>query len=1008
MSEWTEQNLRAAASWQAFKEGRSLYENGAVAELKATPNGWRGAVRSGSRLIRLSLITGSANHIEARCSCPANQSSGAICSHAVALGLASLAPAPSSRTTTQAAPAADAPPKARSILFPKNWQESLKRGKIAASLTILENTDACPADVELNTWLAAQGAQDNPNAHLQLAGSNAASFLQTLCGHPRVTATASETPLEILPAQRIALVDTRLENEALTLIPHPEQNIWSEIGGSLWRINELTLSRAGIGEIPDFARKNLQQLAKGQATTLPVHDLLAHLDRWQEWLLFPSSGWLESLHFVPAPVTFHLALDGSSDSLEAKLTAHYAGSTPVPPTCGRITSLPHLSDTLCEVRNLHAESEAVQLLESSGFHTRPTSPGTWQLSGQSATLHFLSHTLPSLPPNWKITETSRFHSLRQQIVLISPKIDIIGSGEDWLRFDLSFQTSDGKKIPVEDVRRILRTGSHGKPGSGGHRLVATDEFNHLIEPLFSELDLQQTSGHYEAKNGSAEVILRIREKLHKNLKTSEIGSSVTFQKPVGLKADLRSYQAHGAAWLNDRLARFGGALLADDMGLGKTIQTIALIESLFNNSPEAPGVVLVVATTSLLGNWRAEFGRFAPGRTVRVLHGTGRETERDQVSAGDVVLTSYGTLARDLAWHLKRDYRLVVVDEASLMRNPDTDHAKAVCKLRSAGRVALTGTPLENGVRDLWSVFRFIQPGWLGSRQEFRDRYEIPLSSGESGGVMERLKLKTQPFLLRRTKEQVAPELPSKLLIDEFCDLGTDQQAVYRSLLTEARKQIDTAADAGNQGAARMRMLTALLRLRQTCNDLSLLGNDRFNDLPLSRRSSKTERLLELLEESAAGNHRVLVFSQFRQQLVEIEKSLAAHGWTWLRLDGQTANRQKLVDEFQSTNGPAVFLISLKAGAYGLNLTAADTVIHFDPWWNPAAENQATDRAHRIGQTRPVTVYRLLTRGTVEEKVLRLQAGKRALAAAIDEAGSDNAAGWSMQDLQNLLSEKSS
>jgi SNF2 family DNA or RNA helicase len=347
----------------------------------------------------------------------------------------------------------------------------------------------------------------------------------------------------------------------------------------------------------------------------------------------------------------------------------------------------------------------------------------------------------------------------------------------------------------------------------------------------------------------------------------------------------------------------------------------------------------------------------------------------------------------------------VVVDEASLIRNPDTDHAKAIFKLQASGRIALTGTPLENGVRDLWSIFRFVQPGWLGGREDFKARYELPLTSGESAAmVMERLRLKISPFLLRRTKQQVAPELPSKLFIDEFCDLSPDQQAVYRELLIEGRKRVDAIADSGNTGAARMQMLTALLRLRQTCCDLALLGNDQFKQLLVARRSAKLQRLLELIEEAVNGNHRMLVFSQFRTQLLEIEKSISERGWESLRLDGQSRNRQQLVDRFQQADGPPVFLISLKAGGYGLNLTAADTVVHFDPWWNPAAEAQATDRAHRIGQTRPVTVYRLLTRGTVEEKVLRLQTKKRELAAAIDESGAGDAAGWSMEDLKNVIS----
>ncbi|MEK6230311.1 MAG: DEAD/DEAH box helicase, partial [Luteolibacter sp.] len=365
-----------------------------------------------------------------------------------------------------------------------------------------------------------------------------------------------------------------------------------------------------------------------------------------------------------------------------------------------------------------------------------------------------------------------------------------------------------------------------------------------------------------------------------------------------------------------------------------------------------------------------------------------------------------GTLSRDLAWHLKQEYSIAVIDEASLIRNPDTDHSKAVAKLNAANRIALTGTPVENSARDLWSIFRFVQPGWLGTRSHFKERYETAISSPESAPrAATLLRLKTSPFVLRRTKSEVAPELPSKILIDEFCALSKDQLATYRDLLAAGRRRIDEIRDSGQDAAARMQTLTTLLRLRQTCCDLALLGSDKLRELPVPRRSAKLERLLEITDQSIASGSKILVFSQFQKQLVEIETSLNSIGINSLRLDGKTRNRQQLVDRFQSDSGPPVFLISLKAGGYGLNLTAADIVIHFDPWWNPAAEAQATDRAHRIGQTKPVTVFRLLTRGTVEEKVVHLQSTKRQLADSLDESSTStgNAPAFSSAELERLL-----
>lgn len=1003
MTGWTEETVRKAASWQAFKEGKSLFDGGAVLDAKAGQSGWQGAVRAGKRPIRVSVTVKSATDLDTRCSCAMNQSSGAVCAHAVAVALAALAGnARQSPAATREIP--PAPPAARAwqVLFPPQWSESLVRGRIAATLSAASDSTISSADERLAAWLAREGVADRGIVHLNLDGGRVSSFLETIADHPRLVAGKEKLPLSIRSGERVRLEDAARHGDCIRLVPAADSAPCMEISGSFWRIAGDEIARVGEGTCPPDIARALARICRGHSVELPVDLIFGQLDAWQEWLAFPDGSWLDSLHFVPAPATFELELEGSLQHLEARLAVAYAGADPVPPGLGRIAGLPRLLADYCEIRNLAAEERAVARLASAGFQPEDISSGRWTLRGESAVLDFLSRLLPDLQSAWKVREGERFARVRKQVALVSPKLTIHGSGEDWLEFDLSFQTSDGAPIPSEEVRRLLRSGYASGKGAGGRHLVVSSECSELVDPLFADLDLRQENGRFIADRRSGEVIREIREKLQKKQETNKLVSDLKFDFPATFQAELRPYQRQGAAWLADRMSRYGGALLADDMGLGKTVQTIALIEQLFSLRSADSGVVLVLATASLLGNWKAEFGRFAPARRVRILHGTSRDSERERVLAGDVVVTSYGTLARDLAWHLKWDYRAVVVDEASLMRNPDTDHAKAIAKLKTSHRVALTGTPVENGVRDLWSIFRFIQPGWLGGRGEFKDRYELPLASGDPA-VLERLKLKISPFLLRRTKEQVAPDLPTKLVIDEFCDLSQDQQAVYRELLAEGRRGVEALADTGNQGAARMRMLTALLRLRQTCCDLALLGSERFNRMLVARRSAKLQRLLELIEDAVNGNHRMLIFSQFQTQLLEIEKCVQERGWDCLRLDGQTRNRQPLVDKFQRSDGPPLFLISLKAGGYGLNLTAADTVVHFDPWWNPAAEAQATDRAHRIGQSRPVTVYRLLTRGTVEEKVLRLQARKRELATAIDEGGGGDAAGWTMEELVSVL-----
>ncbi|GAA5119069.1 DEAD/DEAH box helicase family protein [Luteolibacter yonseiensis] len=1007
MIAWTEEILRKAAAWQAFKEGKSLLDSGMVVDVKAGGNGWQGTVRMGKRLMKVSVIVKSPTYLDTTCPCSDNQRSGSFCAHAVATGLATLKPAaPVKPVQTSVQKSAASPPAASvpwQILLPLNWREALARGKFAATLATAAGEEISPADDRLNAWLGKEGVAQKPILSLNLDGPRVPAFLESIAEHPRLAAGKDRLVIQIRSGERLQLISADHRGDQIHLVPDPAAGTWTEIGGSFWQITESSVTRVGEGSLPSDLATAFSDLARGKSVEIPIQRFFNHLDSWQEWLHFPEGSWLNQLHFIPANAHFNLLLEGSLQHLEAQLSVGYGNAEPVPPGLGKVNGLPRLIADQCEVRDLVKEEQAASRMMKAGFAVENFSSGRWVMKGEPAILDFLTKTLPRLRSEWTVTEGERFNHVQKQVAIVSPKIEILGSGEDWLSFDLSFQTTDGVSIPAGEVRRLLRAGA-GTKQAGERRLIVSDDIANVIDPLFSDMDLRQENGRFIASARSGELIREIRNKINKAQNDNNGGDNFSFDFPATLRAELRAYQTHGAGWMHDRVRRFGGALLADDMGLGKTVQTIALIERLFQDGTNDSGVVMVVATASLLGNWRAEFGKFAPARKVRILHGAGRDAERERVQSGDVILTSYGTLPRDLAYHLKREYRAVVVDEASLMRNPDTDHAKAISKLSATSRVALTGTPIENGVKDLWSIFRFVQPGWLGSREDFKDRYEQPLLVGESSGaVIERLRLKISPFLLRRTKEEVAPELPSKLFIDEFCDLSPDQQGVYKELLVEGRKRVDAVADSGNKGAARMQMLTALLRLRQTCCDLALLKNDRFNQLLVPRRSAKLSRLLELIEEAVNGNHRMLVFSQFQTQLQEIEKCVSERGWDCLRLDGRTRNRQQLVDRFQQPDGPPVFLISLKAGGYGLNLTAADTVVHFDPWWNPAAEAQATDRAHRIGQTRPVTVYRLLTRGTVEEKVVRLQAKKRELASAIDENGTGDAAGWSMDELESML-----
>jgi SNF2 family DNA or RNA helicase len=357
-------------------------------------------------------------------------------------------------------------------------------------------------------------------------------------------------------------------------------------------------------------------------------------------------------------------------------------------------------------------------------------------------------------------------------------------------------------------------------------------------------------------------------------------------------------------------------------------------------------------------------------------------------------------IRRDAARYRELEFDTVVLDEAQHIKNRQTQNAQAVKAVRGGHRIVLTGTPLENSVLDLWSIFDFLMPGYLGTAPDFRERYELPIAKEKSGEAQARLARRLRPFLLRRLKKDVAADLPARLEQVAFCDLTPDQRGVYQQVIEASRKEVLEAV--GDQGVARSRMvvLTALLRLRQVCCDLRLL---QLEDVNPAQASGKLDLFAELLEEVIDGGHRALVFSQFVGMLTLLRERLTADGIEYCYLDGSTTDRAGVVERFQTQAAIPVFLISLKAGGVGLNLTGADTVIHFDPWWNPAVEDQATDRAHRIGQTRVVTSYKLIARDTVEEKILTLQNRKREIIQATMGGEEEFAASLSWTEIQELL-----
>ncbi|MEI6035148.1 MAG: SNF2-related protein [Verrucomicrobiae bacterium] len=628
--------------------------------------------------------------------------------------------------------------------------------------------------------------------------------------------------------------------------------------------------------------------------------------------------------------------------------------------------------------NPAAEAQALGELIACGFEDFR---GKAALRGEAAAMKFFASGLPRLRKMWDVREGERFTHVTRDIVRIEPHFALREKGDGWLDFHVHFTAGSEAVLAPQDVERLLRSGSPHLKLKGGRLAVPDADLAADLEEVLRDCDPTQERGVYRvrpAQRGYLEESVALWS-----------GKSISApppELPIGpLGIRLRPYQVDGARWLLHLARSKSGGILADEMGLGKTVQALALLEC-------HPGPHLVVCPSSLVWNWQREAAKFTPGLRVVAIEGAEREGLIGGIPSADIAVTSYALLRRDIARYRGMRFSTVILDEAQHIKNPDSQNAKAACALDAEARFILTGTPLENSLCDIWSLFDFVLPGYLGGRKDFQERYVKPFLDGERGQLWARLNRRVRPCLLRRKKADLLPDLPEKIEQVVEVELTPEQKSVYTSLQIAARAEVDALKESG--GKARMKVLTALLRLRQACCDLRLL-----DPKAAPGASAKLDALLELVGEAVDGGHRVLVFSQFTSMLDLIAPALDEAGIGWCRLDGSTKDRAGAVEKFQSGPATPVFLISLKAGGTGLNLTAADTVIHFDPWWNPAVEAQATDRAHRIGQTQVVTSIKLIARDTVEHRVVAMQEKKRELIAGLLDSESVHATDDDLREL---------
>jgi superfamily II DNA or RNA helicase len=993
-----------AAGWEAMKRARAMVAAGHVLSSNWSPPLLKGVVQEGDTSYRAGLVIKGPVDIDNICTCRDSREWGTICAHSVAVGLHYLNDLGGRGSTRAAADVEVRPPHQRSfglerssdgepaelfVIFPPNLAQAASRGKAMLCFEAAWSGGRSPLNAlpKNRTWKFS--AQDNAVLDVvdQLTGGDVPAVLMietkelppllaALADHPRVT-LGKTIPLKITREPFVGSVKAKLLATGEI-----------EIEDTLKREHRLAIAEGWA-----FCNNTVQPFA-AKSGRIPRSQVPQFLNTEFPRLTADANFKLEDFTLDIQPPKLILELKGGLAQLSALLQCAYGPRILTLGTSSRDEAiwLPDPANvTRYSTRDLAAEQAALGRLLRAGF-SGPDAQGRFQLLGQNSVLNFFAREFPKLQREWQVTMEERLErSTTEKVERIEPRFEITSSGERWFDLDVAFTADGGEKFSAADVQRLLLSGqSHMRLKNGKFAVIDTGAVEEFQEVLLDASPQQHAKGYRIDRAQAAFVQSSIGRW---KLKAPAGWGEIKFEcPPLGaLENVLRPYQKTGVAWLNFLRENNFGGILADEMGLGKTLQTLAFLQNV-------DGPVLVVCPTSLVFNWVAEVKKFTPALKVLALNGSNRHQLFEEIPTSDLVITSYSLIRRDADNYRDIEFDTVVLDEAQHIKNRQTQNAQAVKSIRSRHRLVLTGTPLENSVLDLWSIFDFLMQGYLGAAQDFRERYEIPITRHRDANAQERLARRLRPFILRRLKRDVAPELPPKLEQVALCDLTEEQSAVYQQILEASRKEVFEAIDAQGLARSRMVILNALLRLRQICCDLRLLKLE--NASP--DNSGKLEMFTELLDEAIDGGHRVLVFSQFVSMLSILKDKLKERELDFCYLDGATANRADVVNRFQQGSAP-VFLISLKAGGVGLNLAGADTVIHFDPWWNPAVEDQATDRAHRIGQTRVVTSYKLITRNTVEEKILNLQQRKREIITATLGGEEQLAEALTIEELRQLL-----
>jgi superfamily II DNA or RNA helicase len=963
--EITEKWLGEIAGWQVMKAARSLVAGGQVEVTTVQPDLVQGNCGPGKKRYRCGLKINSRSDVENLCTCITARRTGAMCEHSIAVALASLTPKEAStRPSRPSAPDRQRPeisPPAKEVepipgRFSIYLPQGLKTGAIRFPANVFLEYEKAAGEAEsltLSSWLTAHGVGPQ-TVPLSLPEESWDPFLQAIADHPRVFVGKPSSPVatQVADAPQSLPVSIELVNGDEVALERQDQD-WAPAGGKgNWWFCEPTGSLFPLRSTEGReATQLLEELVRAGSARRPIRWWVQHGEALQTCLQLEARGaGMAHFHVLPAPSVFEFEVDGSLQNaiLRVKvrlgeLSWALADKGPVDEENRSVFPVQDESErSSFYVRNGEGESRAMDVLEDLGFQLDAS--GEWRLRGQANILRFFGSGIPRLKVLGRVDFTQRWRVATRGLERIGPLVqpstsrdsdEASGTGMDWLSMEFRYEAADGFRLGRNEVLRLVRSRQGAATGAKGKRYVVDADAIEAFEDSLQDVPLELTPEGARVHAWHAHAMPGVAEGSLATVSSSLLDSDEMRARLGDLATILRPYQLDGVRWL-ESLARVGrGGVLADDMGLGKTLQSIALLRAV-----ESDGPSLVVCPKSLLGNWKAEFGRF--------------------VNDNHVILTTYALISRDLQEFQTIRWSVILLDEASHIRNPETAAAKAIRKLHSGCRFALTGTPIENTVRDLWSILHFALPGYLGDRDHFKERFEAPLAAGPGTpaglAASERLRRLVKPFFLRRTKGEVLKELPKKIEQVLWCDPTPAQAELYSKILDEGRDEIRAARKRSGEGGARMTMFTVLLRLRQVCCDLRLTGlaESALDGLSGDELSAKWAVWRDRLEQVLTCEGKVLIFSQFVSFLRLVRDNLEELNINYCYLDGSTSNRQQEVDRFQKEPEQRVFLISLKAGGYGLNLTAADHVFLMDPWWNPAVESQAIDRAHRMGQTKVV------------------------------------------------------